>query len=118
MASTVSRGNYYKNKSKKYYEALGYTVQITEFMCGRMVGPARIIYQKRDVFGSDGIAMNGKEIIFWNSKHATSQKSLNVQIRQAKKEFGQFPFPATVKLHIIMWEPKKKPVIIDCSVGK
>jgi hypothetical protein len=115
MASSTSRGNYYKTKSKDYFEKLGYTTQITEFMCGRAI-PGRIIYVKKDVFGSDGISMNGSEIIFWNSKHCTTddKNNVNTQIRKAKKEFGSFPFPPNVKRQILMWFPRKKqPQIID-----
>lgn len=117
MASTnVSRGNYYKTKTKDYYEKLGYVVQITEFMCGRMIGPGRMIYQKRDVFGSDGIAMNGKEIIFWNSKSVTGEtNTVTHEKRRGSQEFAKYPFPPTVKLQLVIWEPKKKPVIIDCN---
>jgi len=113
MASTTSRGNYYKAKSKEYYEKLGYVVQITEFMCGRMIAPNKMIYIKKDVFGSDGIAMNGKEIIFWNSKHFTSKESLSSQMNQARKEFNQYPFPEGVTKQIVMWEKGKKPIITN-----
>ena len=116
MASTTSRGNYYKNKTKLYFEKLGYVTQITEFMCGRQIAPGKIIYSKRDVFGSDGISMNGKDIIFWNSKHCTTNdpKNIATQIRKANKEFNQFPFPDSVKKQIVMWEPRKKvPQIIS-----
>jgi hypothetical protein len=118
MSSTTSRGNYYKRKTKKHYEKLGYTVQLTEFTCGLMIG-GRCIYKKIDIFGSDGIAMNGKEIIFWNSKHIGKEgefKKINEQgqIRNAKKEFAEFPFPKYVKLHIVMWKPRKQPEIHIC----
>lgn len=115
MPSTSSRGNYYKRKTKEYYESLGYTVQITEFMCALMI-KGRCIYRKIDVFGSDGISMNSKEIIFWNSKHMAQGQKLNSdgQMTRAKQEFGKYPFPPTVKKQIVMWEPRKKPTIIDC----
>jgi hypothetical protein len=107
MASTTSRGNYYKTKSKKYYEDLGYTVQITEFMCGRVIAPGKVIYCKKDVFGSDGIAMNGNEIIFWNAKHTTTNDISWVK-STGKKEFQKYPFPDNVIKHLIIWQPRKK----------
>lgn len=112
MASKVSRGNYYKTKTKDYYESLGYTVQITEFMCGRMVAPGKLIFQKRDVFGSDGIAMNGKEIIFWNSK-STTVGEITKATTAGRNEFALYPFPDCVKKQLVIWEPRKKPVIVD-----
>lgn len=115
MPSTTSRGNYYKKKTQEYYEALGYTVQITEFMCGRQIAPGKIIYQKRDVFGSDGIAMNGTDIIFWNSKHFSGTNTLTQEARNGKREFERFPFPPTVRRELVIWEKGKKPVIVECG---
>ncbi len=114
--STTQRGNYYKRKTKKWYEDRGYTVQLTEFMCATMIGN-RCIYRKIDIFGSDGIAMNSTDIIFWNSKHTATDTddSYKVQMREAKKEFGSYPFPAHVKRQIVMWKPRKKPEVVDCT---
>lgn len=113
MASTVSRGNYYKTKTKKYFEKLGYDTQITEFMCGRPISKNKIIYVKRDVFGSDGISMNGTEIIFWNSKHTVTGNISNVK-SEGKKEFEKYPFPKYIKCQLVIWQPKQKlPTIID-----
>lgn len=110
--STTSKGNYYKDKTKKWYEKLGYMVQITEFMCGRQIPGGKIIYQKRDIFGSDGIAMNGKEIIFWNSTHSTTGRRA-IELSEKKAEFLKYPFPPHVKLQIVFWEPRKKPQIYE-----
>lgn len=116
MASTTSRGNYYKKSTQKWFEARGYTVQLTEFVSSRPIGGGRMIWTKKDVFSSDGIAMNGEEIIFWNAKHCSTNDKNNIdtQVRQGRKEFAQHPFPPTVKRQLFMWEPRKQPVIIDC----
>lgn len=113
MASTTSRGNYYKTKTKDWYEKQGYTVQITEFMCGRVIGQGKIIYCKKDVFGSDGISMNGTDIIFWNSKH-TLTGDIAVEKSRGKKEFEKYPFPKSVKKQLVIWQPRKKvPDVFD-----
>lgn len=116
MASNSSRGNYYKKRTKEYLEKLGFTVQLTEFVSSRPIGGGRMIWTKKDVLGSDGIALNGKEIIFWNAKHCTTNDKNNIdtQIRHGKKEFAQFPFPDCVKRHLYIWEPRKQPIVIDC----
>jgi hypothetical protein len=116
MASTSSRGNYYKRKTRDWYEKQGYTVQLTEFMCATVI-KGKCFYRKIDIFGSDGIAMNGKEIIFWNSKHMAQGQKINSdgQISKAKKEFQMYPFPPEVKLQVIMWEPRKQPLVINCE---
>ena len=115
MSSTVSRGNAYKKKTQEMYQKLGYVCQLTEFNTARFIGPGRIVYHKKDVFGADGIAMNGKEIIFWNSKHGTTPRGLSDSKYSGKTDFDQFPFPPTVKRQIVFWEPRKKPVVIDCG---
>ena len=113
MANTVSRGNYYKKKTKEYLEKLGYTVQLTEFTTTRPIGNGKVIWVKKDVFGADGIAMNGQEIIFWNSKHFTGTNTSYNEKSSGKKEFTKYPFPPCVKLQLYIWQPKKKPIIVD-----
>lgn len=113
--SATKKGNYYKKKTKLYYELLGYTVQLTEFTCG-MVIKGRAIYRKIDIFGADGIAMNGKEIIFWNSKATEiGSKGLSWHKSTGKTEFEKYPFPASVKRQLVLWEPRKKPVIVELA---
>jgi len=114
MPSTVKRGNYYKRKSKEYYESLGYIVQLTEFMCATVI-KGRCFYRKIDIFGADGIAMNGNEIIFWNSKATTPEVKDGVSKMKssAKIEFEKYPFPKCVKLQAIIWQPREKPIIYN-----
>ncbi|MBX4188190.1 MAG: hypothetical protein KW793_03600 [Candidatus Doudnabacteria bacterium] len=116
MATTTTRGNYYKRRTKDFFEKQGYTVQLTEFMCATVI-KGRCFYRKIDILGSDGIAMKEDEIIFWNSKHCTTDDKNNIdtQIRQAKKEFGKYPFPNFVKRQVVFWKPHKQPIIIDCK---
>lgn len=112
MASTTSRGNYYKKKTQEYFEKLGYETQITEFMCGRQIAPNKIIYVKKDVFSSDGISMNGKEIIFWNSKHTLTGDTAMEKWR-GKKGFETHNFPPFVQRQVVIWQPRQKiPTII------
>lgn len=114
MSSTTSRGNYYKRRTKDYLEKLGYTVQLTEFVSSRPIGGGKMIWTKKDVFGSDGIAMNGSEIIFWNAK-STIAGRMSQEKSSGKKDFAQFPFPDCVKRQLYIWEPRKQPIIIDCT---
>jgi hypothetical protein len=116
MVSTTSKGNYYKRKTKVYFEKLGYTVQLTEFVCALQV-KGKCFYRKIDIFGSDGIAMNGKEIIFWNSKATTPEVKDGVSKMKssAKLEFEKYPFPKNVKLQAVVWLPKQKPIIFNLN---
>jgi len=114
MASTTSKGNYYKRRSKEYYEKLGYVVQLTEFTCALVV-KGRCFYRKIDIFGSDGIAMNGSEIIFWNSKATdpSVKDGVSKMKSSAKIEFEKYPFPPCVKRQAIIWQPRQKPIIYE-----
>ena len=112
MPSTTSRGNYYKRRTKLYYEAKGYVVQFTEFTCALVI-KGRPIYRKIDIFGSDGIAMNSKEIIFWNSKATdpSVKDGVSKMKSAAKIEFAKYPFPNCVILEAVVWEPRKAPQV-------
>jgi len=112
MASTISRGNYYKRKSKEWYEKNGFTVELTEFVCGRMIGKGQMIYQKKDILASDGIAYNEKEFILWNSKHTVTGDKSSVKY-DGKEEYKNIVVPPFIKKQLIIWEPRKKPVIIE-----
>lgn len=113
MPSTTSRGNMYKKKTMEHFQMLGYVTQLTEFNTARHIGPNRVIYVKKDVFGADGISMNGKEIIFWNSKHDTVGRGLATVTRECKEEFAKYPFPPCVKRQLVYWQPRKKPIVIN-----
>ena len=120
MPNKTQRGNYYKRKTKELYEKMGYMVQLTEFTRTILIPGKRPIFTKIDVLGADGISIHKeKGIIFWNSKHATDERSRDVQLRQAKNEFLKYPFPSCVRLELVMWEPKEwgerimKPHFVD-----
>lgn len=115
MASTTSRGTYYKRKTRDWFVERGYAVQLTEFMTARPI-KGRMIYSKRDVFSADGIAMNGKEIVFWNAKHVTNPDTSTFRSVKSHgaSEFKRHPFPPCVKLQLFMWRPRiKEPVIVE-----
>lgn len=117
MPSTTSRGNRYKTKTKQWFEKQGYTVQLTEFLTTRFLGAGKKIYVKKDVFGADGIAMNGEDIIFWNSKHISNMETstYSAEVSKGKKEFNLYPFPPAVKRQLIIWEvgSRKPPIVIS-----
>jgi hypothetical protein len=110
--STVSQGNLYKKKSKDWFIKKGYDCEYLEIYIrkGRF-------YAKRDLFGSDGMAMNGNEIIFWNSKSTENiGKRRNEFIKKANEEFGRFRFPTGVRRQLLLWPlGAKEPEIIECQ---
>ena len=114
MSSTISRGNYYKRKTRDWYEKQGFVCQLSEFTCGIMAG-RRTFYRKIDLFGSDLICMNGKEIIFANSKATTEDRKdgISKMKSEAKIEFEKYPFPASIKKQVVIWLPKQKPQVFN-----
>jgi len=106
----MSKGDYYKAKTKRWFEKQGYWCEYLERV--RRVWNEKKkepIYIKQDIAGADGLAMNGKEIIFWNSKSGRG-----VNILRAVKKFSEYPYPDFVKRWIIIWkERQKEPRIIE-----
>lgn len=106
---SVAKGTYYKHRTKRWYEEHGYVCQLVERFERVEVSPGKFIFHATDVFGADGIAMNGKEIIYWNSK--LGSKNIAKGIRQ----FNKWPWPPGRIRVIVQWEkgahePKIHPV--------
>lgn len=97
MASNVSKGNYYKRKTREWYKKQGYNVVLTEFAYSLKFGE-RTIWKKFDLLGSDGIAWNDKEFILWNSKATTYEKH---------------GLPDFLIKQVVVWLPKKQPIIFN-----
>ncbi len=95
--SAAYKGNYYKLRSRDWLKNKGYAVAILEKLQQIHV-KGRDIFLKRDCFGADGMAMNGKDIIFWNSILGKSNLSKHVA------GFAQYPYPPCVKLWVLIWE--------------
>lgn len=114
--SKTSRGNYYKNKTRDWFIKKGYKVELCEFLCGIPIGGGKIVFKKRDVLASDGIAYNDNEFILWNSKHYTNDKqSIKNRGKQYAKNYNEIKTPSFIKKQIIIWELRKKePMVIDC----
>lgn len=105
--SNVAKGIYYKRKTKKYLEGLGFTVEYSE----RTIPISRYRFIRKDIFGADLIAMDGKEIWFVNSVFGMGN------IAAHRKGFAQYPFPPHVKRIVVQWPVKRVriPKIHNCS---
>jgi hypothetical protein len=102
-----SKGNYYKLRTKKWFIAKGYACELLEKL-QRIYIKGQVIFIKRDVFGSDGLAMNSEEIIFWNSKFG------KLNIAKGIKEFHEHPYPTIVKRWVVVWEFRaREPEIVE-----
>jgi len=111
--STVSKGSYYKRKTRIWFEKHGYFVALTEYKAAIPI-KGRMIWVTRDLMGSDGIAMSKEhnQFIFWNSKLATADGSESDRKWRGKKDFNKFPFPDCVERWVVVWKPRiKEPII-------
>ena len=91
-------GNYYLNKSKKFFEGDGWAVKRTEY---QYPIPGTKFYRKIDIFASDLIMMNGEDIVFVNVTTATN-------IAKHIHRFEEFPFPDFVKCWVVTWEERAR----------
>jgi hypothetical protein len=110
MINRRQKGNRAKLKTKKYFEKLGYQVFNCEIGKTAFFGGAlRIIRQ--DLCGADLLCLNGKDIIFIQSKSAKGD------MLDGKYEFEKYQFPDFVKRWVIMWPARsKEPIILKCEI--
>ena len=96
----ADKGNYYKHRSIEWLRGLGYQVEPVEKLQCIVTKTGRMIFLKKDVFASDGIAIGNNEVIFWNS--ILTKHNLADHIRG----YMAIPFPECkhIKVWIIIWE--------------
>ena len=102
--SSVSKGNYWRLKTKQWFLDKGYSCEYLEKI-QRLYTKGRIVFIKKDIFGADGLAMDGDKAIFWQCKLGKKN------IAQAIKEFEKYPYPYdhnVVERWIVVWTPRKK----------
>jgi len=106
----ANKGNYYKVKTKKWFEADDYTVEYLEKL-QHVYAKGKVIYIKRDLLGADGLAVNDNEFILWNSI------SNRGDIAKHIKRFKEYPCPDFIKRYVILWESRaKEPELIEVDV--
>ena len=103
----MSKGNYYKTKTKKFLEEDGYTVEYLEKL-QRIVNKAgQVIHVKRDLLESDGLATNESDFILWN---VTDRAHAAAHV----KRYAELRLPPFIRCWVIVWEPRsKEPEIIE-----
>ena len=104
-----NKGTYYRLKTKKWFEQKGYATEYLERFT-RIFNPKtkQILFIKRDLFGADGLSMNGHELVFWNS--VLNRKNIAEHI----KDFLKHPYPKGTLRWIIVWELRaREPEIVE-----
>lgn len=99
MAKKKNIGQYYKYRTKRYFKNLGYDVTLSEFIFRQGQ-----FFVKKDIFGSDVIAMNDKEILFINSKFMGNRESGWTAKSDGLKEFRNFRFPSQARPVLALWK--------------
>lgn len=107
-----NKGNYYKRRTKKWFDDEGYYTEYTEVIERRFDPLTNSLgYKKRDILEADGISLNGTEIIFWNSILGKSGISSHY------KRFKKIPFPRdcdAIKVWIVVWtKGAREPEIVE-----
>ena len=105
MKKKTNTGNADKKKTRDFYREQGYQSEYVEHLQSIFI-PGRMIYKKTDLFASDGVSINGKEIIFWNSKGRTAKDKGT--LGSSLRKFDEHPFPDFVIREVVCWEPRKK----------
>ena len=110
--SNVGQGNYYKERSKKWFIKNGYECVLLEVNYTIRI-PGKLLYKKFDPLGSDGVAWNKDEFILWNSK-STSTKSSSKIKSSGRKEYSQYAFPQFIKKVLVVWKVgAREPEIVE-----
>ena len=114
MRSNVARGAYYKAKTRRWLEALGWQVGDLEVV--RYVGWPKRFAVKRDQFASDLIAVSKKHgIIFVQVKGGKSATGNFPAARRAFKAFN-FPRGTCCRQVVIAWTPgAREPRIVNMT---
>lgn len=100
--SKVSKGNYYRRRTKEWLESLGFWVENLERQ-QRIYRPGnQVMFIKRDIWGADLIARNEERVIFIQVK---SNKS---HITQGIKEISKGPWPSHVERWVVYWPSRRR----------
>lgn len=114
MPTAVSRGQYYKQRSKRWLEAQGYTVAFLERLL-YVQGKYGLVPVKRDQMGADLLAVNHERVIFAQVKSGDTWRS---QLAAARAEFAKYPLAPGCDQVILGWPPRtRQPEFIVVACG-
>jgi hypothetical protein len=104
VTSNVAKGQYFKQRSKRWFEAQGYVVAFLERVL-HVQGKHGLIPVKRDQLGSDLVAVSEKKILLIQVKGGASCRS---QLAAARAEFAKYPLAPYCENWIVMWLPQAR----------
>lgn len=110
MKSKRSQGAYYMNKTRKYYEKLGWKTEKLEVSIPFFI-KGKILFSRKDLLASDIIIWKDKEVFLVQVKSTDGVRSgaiADVRLK-AQKQFDECDIP--ILRLIVIWESRKKPLI-------
>jgi hypothetical protein len=115
MASNAGRGAYFKGRTRRHFEALGWLVADLEVVRWLHPPGRERVPVKRDQLGADLLLVNVELIVFAQVKGGAQAVGAGT-FPQARAEFEKFIYPPYVKLWIVAWAPRARtPRIIVCQ---
>ena len=109
--SNASRGAYYKGRTRKWLEDLGYQVADLEVVRWVTSPGGTIRFPvKRDQFGSDLLAMNKVESVYVQVKSG----KVSGNFPAARRKFDEFQWPPNTRRWVVAWAPRsRQPRVIE-----
>ncbi len=104
MRSAVAKGQYWKQRTKKWLEAQGYVVGFLERML-HVQGANGLIPIKRDQFGADLEAKSIEKTLYVQVKGGDTWRS---QLAAARQEFVKYPLSASDEQWIVGWPTRAR----------
>jgi Holliday junction resolvase-like predicted endonuclease len=114
--SKVSKGNYYRLRTKQWLQELGYLVENLErsqriVTRNKTTGEQQVLFIRRDVWGADLIARNEEHVLF------VQVKSNAGDVAKGMKELSKGPWPEAVVRWVVWWPARRRmkdgPVIVE-----
>lgn len=108
----MNKGNYWKVKTKKYLEADGFLVEYLEKLQRIVTKDGKVIFIKRDLLESDGLACNSERFILWNS-------TTKEHIAEHLKRYAKLELPAFIERWVVVWALRQRePEIVEFNASE
>jgi hypothetical protein len=107
MPSNAAKGAYYKRRTWKWLESLGYAVAHLERTLPA-VGTRRFPI-KVDQLGADLLAVSAARVVFVQVKHfGPTHRWATRRVMEARVEFARHPLPPGAEQWIVVWGVRQR----------